>query len=86
MGKISKTKTIFWEKAQHVCTVFIKAINKKPFSLATPHLNEAMDQSETPLRLMLRPPLSTKVPFVIFNFVDWTLHGHKAQTKYSHMS
>ena len=54
MGKISKTKTIFWEKAQHVCTVFIKAINKKPFSLATPHLNEAMDQSETPLRLMPR--------------------------------
>ena len=40
--KLFKTGAIFWEKAQCVCT-------KRPFSLATPQLDEAMNQSVTPL-------------------------------------
>ena len=33
--------------------------------LFMPHIGGAMDQSETPPRLKLRPPLSTKMLFVI---------------------
>ena len=54
MQKIFKTGSIFWEKAGCVCTV-VKTATKRPFFLAKPQLDEAMDQSETPLRLMLRP-------------------------------
>lgn len=46
MQKIFKTGGIFWEEAQRVCT-FIKMAAKRPFSLATPQLDEAIDKSET---------------------------------------
>ena len=49
-----------------------------PFSLLP--VNGAIDQSRTPLGLMLRPP-STKVTFVRFDLADWTLSGNKAQNK-----
>ena len=48
MQKIFKTGETFWEEAQRVCT-FIKTAAKRPFSLATPQLDEAIDQSETRL-------------------------------------
>ena len=46
---------------------------KRPFFLAKPQLDEAMDQSETLLQLMLRP-YSTKVPR--FDPADWKLPGN----------
>ena len=54
MHKLLKTGAIFWEKAQCVCKI-VKTAKKMPFSLATPQLDEAIDQSGTPLGLMLRP-------------------------------
>ena len=51
MKKIFKTGTIFWEQAQCVCTVVKMAAKKAPFSnhMKLTQLDEALDQSETPL-------------------------------------
>ena len=54
MQKLFKTVAIFWEKAQCVCKI-VKTAKERHFSLATPQLDEAMDQSGTLLGLMLRP-------------------------------
>ena len=81
----SKLVQFFWEKAQCVCTL-VKIATKRPFFLGTPQLDKAMDQSGAPLRLMLRPPLSTKVPFVRFDPAVSPLHGDKGQIKDSHIS
>ena len=66
MQKIFETGAIFWEKAQCICAV-IKISTERPISLATPQLNVATDQCETDT------PLSTKVPFVRMELVDWTI-------------
>ena len=41
-----------------------------------------MNQSGTQLWLILRPPFSTKGPFVRFNPADLTIRGNKAKTDY----
>ena len=41
-----------------------KRLQKRPFSLATPQLDEAIDKSETPYDEAQLSPLSAKVSFV----------------------
>ena len=61
MQKIFKTGTIlFWEK--HVFVQLSKQLPKRSLSIATPKLDETMDQSETLLCSSPKnPPLSAKV-------------------------
>ena len=44
--QIFKSGTNFWENEQCVCKIF-KTAKKRPFSLATPQLDQAKDQSIT---------------------------------------
>ena len=58
---------------------------KAPFSLLL-LIGGVIDQSKTPLRLILSPPLTTKVLFVILKFANWTLRGDEAETTDSHIN
>ena len=50
---------------------------KKIFSLDTPQLNKAMDQSETPLMIDAHTPLCQPVVlFVKIDSTDWKLSGN----------
>ena len=66
--------------AQHVCTI-VKIAPKRPFSLGTAQLYEAMDQSGIPLGLMLRPTSICQGAFVKFDTVDSTIRGNNQRTK-----
>ena len=78
MESFASPDYLFYGKSHTVKQLYFKNDCKKPFCLPSILLPEAMDQSGTPLRLMLRTPLlSTKVPFVRFDPADWTVPGNK---------
>ena len=71
MQKIFKTGAIFWEKAQCVCIV-IKTATKRPFSLATPQLDEATYHIGTHITW------STKVWSFKWHVQSWVgVHGYR---------